>query len=86
MNPEIVHVDGYSIEDVIEKHRAANKEENANDFNKHIKINVTDNRVNISCIKGLWGVSAPTMSQALSEARHYYQHYLRDGEYDELGV
>ena len=86
MKPEIVHVDGYSHEDVIEKLRAANKDEDANDFNKHIKINVTDNRVDISCIKGLWGVSAPTMSQALSEARHYHRQCLWDGEYDELGV
>ena len=36
----------------------------------------------IECKKGLWGVYAPTIEQATSEAIHYFRQYYGDGEYD----
>lgn len=43
-----------------------------------------DGRTSITCKLGLWGVSAASESEALREAMHYWQQYLRDGEYDSL--
>lgn len=40
----------------------------------------------IRCIKGNWGVTAPTKEEAEREARHYFGQYLADGEYDEVDV
>jgi len=37
----------------------------------------------VFCVKGLWGVSAPTKRQAMHEAVHYFEQYYADGEYDE---
>lgn len=37
----------------------------------------------IRCRKGLWRVDAPTLRQALAEARRYHAQYLADGEYDD---
>ena len=50
-------------------------------FNRFTKIKRTKNRVDVSCVKGLWAVSAPTEEQALREARHYFSLYWADGEY-----
>lgn len=36
----------------------------------------------IRCIKGNWGVTAPTEVDAEREARHYFGQYLEDGEYE----
>jgi len=39
-------------------------------------------RVSIACKKGLWSVDAPTLEDAEREAKHYFQQYYHDGEYD----
>lgn len=36
----------------------------------------------IRCRKGLWGVTAPTLTDLFREATHYFQQYYLDGEYD----
>lgn len=36
----------------------------------------------IRCCLGLWGVSAPNEATAEREARHYWQQYYADGEYE----
>ena len=41
----------------------------------------SDGRVSIDCVKGLWGVNAPTLERAEIEARHYFRQYFSDGEY-----
>ena len=38
----------------------------------------------IDCKRGLWGVCAPTLKQAMDEARHYFVQYYADGEYKEV--
>lgn len=38
----------------------------------------------IDCRLGLWGVSAPTIEQAVNEAKHYFLQYLSDGEYSSI--
>ncbi|HHZ68837.1 MAG TPA: hypothetical protein EYN67_12330 [Flavobacteriales bacterium] len=38
----------------------------------------------IDCRLGLWGVTAPTIEQAVSEAKHYFLQYLADGEYSSI--
>lgn len=35
------------------------------------------------CPKGLWEVSSPERIVAECEARHYFQQYYSDGEYNE---
>ena len=51
---------------------------------RDIKISYNkDGSVNARCRKRLWSVTAPTKEQALTEALHYYQQYLSDGEYDD---
>ena len=50
-------------------------------FYRDVKISEDGFKVGIDCRLGLWGVSAPTMEQALREAQHYYIQYQRDGEY-----
>lgn len=40
--------------------------------------------VSIECKLGLWGVSAPTMEQAVDEAKHYFLQYLSDDEYSSI--
>ncbi len=42
-----------------------------------------DGRVSIDCIFGLWGVSAPDVETAITEALHYFRQYYADGEYSE---
>jgi len=32
----------------------------------------------------LWGVDAPTLEQAIDEAKHYFLQYLSDGEYSSI--
>lgn len=34
------------------------------------------------CPKGLWSVSSPERAVAEREARHYFQQYYSDGEYN----
>ena len=43
-----------------------------------------DGRTDIDCKLGLWGVSAPTMREAVIEAKSYFQQYLADGEYSSI--
>jgi len=52
------------------------------EINTTMKIG-EDGRVNISCNKGLWSVSAPSRHRAKSEAVRYFMQYDSDGEYDE---
>lgn len=35
------------------------------------------------CSKGNWSVTAPDYDDAKKEAMHYFQQYLKDGEYDD---
>lgn len=42
-----------------------------------------DGSYQITCRKHLWQVLAPTMEQAVREARHYWIQYHADGEYDQ---
>ena len=41
-------------------------------------------RTAINCKLGLWGVDAPTLEQAVDEAKHYFLQYLGDGEYSSI--
>ena len=50
-------------------------------FKQHTVTKKADGRVSIDCKKGLWGVNAPTMKQAMIEAKHYFLQYWSDGEY-----
>ncbi len=52
------------------------------EFKKNIVITERGDRVEVECRLGLWGVTAPTEQQALSEAYHYFVQYEEDGEYD----
>ncbi len=47
-------------------------------FTEHKKVG---GRHEIDCTKGLWGVSAPSKDEAMTEAKHYFWQYYRDGEY-----
>ena len=47
-------------------------------FTKHKK---TKHGYQIDCVKGLWGVTAPTKKEAEREAKHYFWQYFEDGEY-----
>lgn len=38
----------------------------------------------ISCNKGLWGVSCKSKKACMREARHYFIQYFSDGEYNTL--
>ena len=56
-------------------------------MNKAFKENTeitrdTDGTYNIDCKKGLWGVSGAIYPQVMNEAKHYFQQYYSDGEYD----
>ena len=42
-----------------------------------------DGSYSIDCVKGNFGVHAPTKATALNEARHYFVQYFSDGEYNE---
>ena len=42
---------------------------------------VEDGFWEISCNKGLWSVTAPTLRHAMREAIHYFKQYYGDGEY-----
>ncbi len=53
------------------------------EFNKHTKYKHGKYGHSIDCKKGLWGVTAPTQDQALTEAIHYFKQYFLDGEYNE---
>lgn len=48
-------------------------------FTKHKK---TKHGYEISCTKGLWGITAATKEQAEREAKHYFVQYFSDGEYN----
>lgn len=37
------------------------------------------------CIKGLWGVTAPTRQKAIDTGYYYFIQYYTDGEYDADG-
>ena len=50
-------------------------------FKEFTITKVIGSRVSIDCVKGLWGVDAPTLEQAEDEARHYFRQYWSDGEY-----
>ena len=52
-------------------------------FERYTNYKITEFGHEINCIKGLWGVTAPTKAQAESEAQHYFWLYFGDGEYDE---
>ena len=52
-------------------------------FKKFTRYEHTEFGHEINCIKGLWGVTAPTKEQAENEAKHYFWLYFGDGEYDE---
>ena len=41
-----------------------------------------DGTYNIDCKKGLWGVSGAIYPKVMNEAKHYFQQYYSDGEYD----
>ena len=51
------------------------------EFKKNTKESESNGRFNIDCVKGLWGVSAPTKEDAKREAMHYFIQYFTDGEY-----
>ena len=51
-------------------------------FVQHVTIKgIEEGGWDISCNKGLWGVVAPTLDQAMTEAVHYFHQYYGDGEY-----
>lgn len=35
-----------------------------------------------NCVKGLWGVTAPTRKQVIDAGYYYFIQYWSDGEYD----
>ena len=41
-------------------------------------------RTAINCKLGLWGVDAPTLQQAVDEAKCYFSQYKLDGEYSSI--
>ena len=50
---------------------------------KHVKVEkVEEDRVKVTCIKGLWSVEGPDFWTALSEGQRYFRQYYHDGEYD----
>ena len=53
-------------------------------FEKCTKVKQSKGRVTVDCVKGLWGVDAPTLEQAIDEAKHYFLQYLSDGEYSSI--
>ena len=54
-------------------------------FNKCVIVQKhRDGLTNINCKLGLWGVSAPTMQEAVDEAKHYFLQCLSDGEYSSI--
>ena len=54
------------------------------EFEKCTKVKQSKGRVTVDCVKGLWGVDAPTLQQAIDEAKHYFLQYLSDGEYSSI--
>lgn len=53
-------------------------------FTKCVTVKKSKGRVEIDCKLGLWGVDAPTLEQAVGEAKHYFTQYLEDGEYSSI--
>lgn len=53
-------------------------------YSKYTKHTQLDGRYQIECVKGLFGVDAPTKEQAENEAKHYFWQYFEDGEYSIL--
>ncbi len=53
-------------------------------FEKCTKVKQAKGRVTVDCVMGLWGVDAPTLEQAIDEAKHYFLQYLSDGEYSSI--
>ncbi len=53
-------------------------------FEKCTKVKQSKGRVTVDCVKGLWGVDAPTLEQAIDEAKYYFLQYLDDGEYSDI--
>jgi hypothetical protein len=47
-------------------------------------IRRSGNGCHIDCKLGLWGVTSYSPESAEREARHYWMHYFKDGEYDQL--
>jgi len=50
-------------------------------FKKFTRYRFVRGMHKVECVKGLFGVEAPTKEQAMSEARHYFVQYFEDGEY-----
>tara|TARA_R100000544_G_scaffold34455_1_gene21234 strand:- start:55 stop:318 length:264 start_codon:yes stop_codon:yes gene_type:complete len=65
-----------------------NRMSDITEFEKFYKcVDITkhdDGRTEVNCKLGLWGTDAPTMREAIVEAKHYFQQYLADGEYSEI--
>ena len=54
------------------------------DYSKCIIVKKVKHGYVVECKLGLWGVQAPTESEAHREAVHYFQQYYSDGEYTKL--
>lgn len=52
-------------------------------FHTHTKYKQTKHGHEVSCVKGLFSVTAPTRVQAEKEAFYYFMQYYNDGEYNE---
>ena len=53
-------------------------------FKKVTKHRRSKDGYSIDCVKGLWGVYAPTKEIAMREAVHYFVQYESDDEYKEF--
>lgn len=52
------------------------------EFAKNVSCKTTEFGYEISCKKDLWGVECKDQKTAFREAKHYFQQYWSDGEYD----
>lgn len=53
-------------------------------FEQCTKTECKNGRFEITCVLGLWAVSGPELHRVRREAKHYWQQYLSDGEYDRI--
>ncbi len=51
-------------------------------FEKYSITKKTKFGFDCKCVKGLWGVTAPTRQQAIDTGYYYFVQYYTDGEYD----
>jgi len=51
-------------------------------FKKYSIIKKTKYGYKCYCVKGLWGVMAPTRKQAIGAGFYYFVQYYTGGEYD----